>query len=420
MKFAVDRQHRLPLFVFIVGVMVAISATLLLAIPTLDPPAEDMALLALFLSGSGALTIFLAYILYRLGLVSWFQSLRWALVATIGITVLLIFINVWVTAQLMFLDAHDLTLNTLLLVFAGLTAIAFGYFISSAMIENVQKIAQAANRLSQGDLSVRIPVTGNDELADLARAFNNMATNLQELDEQKRQLEQTRRDLIAWVSHDLRTPLATMRAMIEAISDGVVSDEETISRYMKNTQGEIKHLSQLIDDLFELAQLDAGHYDFTREPSSLSDLISDTLESMRAQIAAHNINLTGKVDGRIDPVLMAPEKIQRVLYNLISNAIRHTPPGGEIQLNARLAGNAVRIDIRDSGEGVKPEELPRIFERFYRGESARTRDGKNGQRGVGLGLAIVRGLVEAHEGKIWVESKPGEGATFSFTLPLAS
>ena len=333
MKFAVDRQHRLPLFVFIVGVMVAISATLLLAIPTLDPPAEDMALLALFLSGSGALTIFLAYILYRLGLVSWFQSLRWALVATIGITVLLIFINVWVTAQLMFLDAHDLTLNTLLLVFAGLTAIAFGYFISSAMIENVQKIAQAANRLSQGDLSVRIPVTGNDELADLARAFNNMATNLQELDEQKRQLEQTRRDLIAWVSHDLRTPLATMRAMIEAISDGVVSDEETISRYMKNTQGEIKHLSQLIDDLFELAQLDAGHYDFTREPSSLSDLISDTLESMRAQIAAHNINLTGKVDGRIDPVLMAPEKIQRVLYNLISNAIRHTPPGGEIQLN---------------------------------------------------------------------------------------
>ena len=253
MRFAIDRQHRLPLFVFIVGVMVAISATLLLAIPTLDPPAEDMALLALFLSGSGALTIFLAYILYRLGLVSWFQSLRWALVATIGITVLLIFINVWVTAQLMFLDAHDLTLNTLLLVFAGLTAIAFGYFISSAMIENVQKIAQAANRLSQGDLSVRIPVTGNDELADLARAFNNMATNLQELDEQKRQLEQTRRDLIAWVSHDLRTPLATMRAMIEAISDGVVSDEETISRYMKNTQGEIKHLSQLIDDLFELA-----------------------------------------------------------------------------------------------------------------------------------------------------------------------
>jgi signal transduction histidine kinase len=412
------RKKHLPLMVFAVGVLIAISLTLLLAIPTLGPPSKDMAQLALFLSGSGVLTILLSYALYRLGLVGWFQSLRWTLLATIGVTVLLIFINVWFTAKLMFIDSHDLTLNTLLLVFAGLTAIAFGYFISSAMIENVQKVAQAAGNLASGDLSTRVPVTGNDELADLARAFNDMATTLQEVDEQKRQLEQTRRDLIAWVSHDLRTPLASLRAMIEAIADGVVDDEATIARYLKNSQGEIKHLSQLIDDLFELAQLDAGHYDFTREPSSLSDLISDTLEAMRAQVGPQNVSLEGTVSGEIDPVLMAPEKIQRVLYNLIGNAVRHTPPGGRIAVTARLAEQGVQVDVSDTGEGLKPEDLPRVFDRFYRGESARSRDG-NGARGVGLGLAIVRGLVEAHEGKIWVESQPGKGATFSFTLPRA-
>jgi signal transduction histidine kinase len=242
---------------------------------------------------------------------------------------------------------------------------------------------------------------------------------LQEVDEQKRQLEQTRRDLIAWVSHDLRTPLASLRAMIEALADGVVTDEATVARYLKNSQGEIKHLSQLIDDLFELAQLDAGHYDFTREPSSLSDLISDTLEAMRAQVKPHQVSLEGTVSGEIDPVMMAPEKIQRVLYNLIGNAVRHTPPGGRIAVTARLAEQGVQVDVSDTGEGLKAEDLPRVFDRFYRGESARTRD-DNGTRGVGLGLAIVRGLVEAHEGKIWVESQPGQGATFSFTLPRAS
>jgi len=411
-------HHRFPLLVFILGVLGAIAATLILALPTLDPPAEDMAVLAFYLTTSGILTVLLAYMLYRLGLVSWFQSLRWALLATIVITVLLIFLNVWVTAQLMFIDTHDLTLNTLLLIFAGITAIGFGYFISSALIENVQRVAEAAEKLSLGDLSARVPVMGNDELAELARAFNRMAKSLQEVDAQKQQLEQTRRDLITWVSHDLRTPLASMRAMIEAIADGVVDDAETVNRYLAKTQSEIKHLSQLIDNLFELAQLDAGHYDFQREPSSLSDLISDTLESMRAQVAAQGIQLQGKVEGRIDPVLMAPEKIQRVLYNLISNAMRHTPSGGAITLQARLIENAVQIDISDTGEGIKSQDLPRIFESFYRGESARSQNGDGG-RGVGLGLAIVRGLVEAHQGKIWVNSTPGKGATFSFSLPKA-
>ncbi|MEP7286825.1 MAG: ATP-binding protein [Chloroflexota bacterium] len=415
LRFAIEH----PLFAFAFGVLLALSLVIAIAGPMLDAPPNDVLLLMLFLSSTGGLSVLTSFALYKFGLAHWFSSLRWALLAMVVLTVVLIFVNVWITAQLMFIKQHDLILTALLLVFAGLSAISFGFFISSALTERISNLTNGAERLASGDLSTRVEVIGKDELTSLAATFNRMATRLEEADAQKRLLEQTRRDLIAWVSHDLRTPLASIRVMVEAMADGVVSDPDTVQRYLHNAQGEIQHLSRLIDDLFELAQLDAGRVELHMEPSSLRDLISDTLESMRAQAERRNITLSGQVDDKVDIVVMASEKIQRVLDNLIGNALRHTPPGGKVMLQAQLAGDSVRVEIADSGEGIAPEDIPHVFESFFRGEKSRARDDQ-GVRGAGLGLAIAKGLVEAHGGHIWVNSQPNRGATFAFTLPYFS
>src|SRR5258708_8172332 len=406
---------RYPLLIFALGVLLALSLVIVIVGPVLEAPPNDIFLLMLFLASTGGVSVMASYALYKLGLVHWFRSLRWALLAVIAMTVLLIFLNVWVTARLMFIKQQDLILTTLLLLFAGLCAISFGFFISAALTERISRLTQGADRLASGDLTARVKVVGKDEVASLAETFNRMAMRLEEAAAQKEIVEQTRRDLITWVSHDLRTPLASLRVVVEAMADGVVSDQDTVQRYLANAQGEIQHLSRLIDDLFELAQLDAQHVALHAEPASLRDLMSDTLESMHAQADQRNITLTGSVDD-VDVVRMAPDKIQRVLNNLIGNALRHTPPGGAVTLRAHADGSEVRVEIVDSGEGISDEDLPHVFESFYRGEKSRARD-EQGIRGAGLGLAIAKGLVEAHGGRIWVESTPGHGSRFIFSLP---
>jgi signal transduction histidine kinase len=407
---------RHALLTFVLGVLLALIIVTVITVTMLKAPTSDVLLLLLYLGSTGTVTIVVAYVLYRLGLTSWFPSVRWALLAAITLTVILVFLNVWVTAKLMFIELHDFRLTTLLLIFAGLSGISFGFFISAALTERIHKLADGTEQIAAGDLSVRVEIPGNDELASLAKTFNAMVTRLDEADKEKRALEQTRRDLVAWVSHDLRTPLASMRVMLEAMSDGVVTDAETVQRYLRDTQTEIRHLSRLIDDLFELAQLDAGHLALNLESSSLRDLISDTLTSMHAHAERRKIKLEGHVDQGIDPVVMAPDKIQRVLDNLIGNALRHTPPGGQVTLEVHSMGDKVQVEVADTGDGIAPNDLPHIFESFFRGEKSRSRDDQ-GLRGVGLGLAIAKGLVEAHGGRIWVKSEPGHGSTFAFTLP---
>ncbi len=414
------RPKAKSILAFLAGIGLAMLGGLTVITATLRPGSEDLAFLVIFMSGSGFITISVSYFLYRRGLARWFRSLRWALLVTVIMTVVLIFVNVWVTARLMFISYHDLALTTALMVYAGVTAIVFGFFISRTITDSIGELASTAEKLAQGDLSARLDIRGNDELAKLSETFNWMASNLQEIDEQKRTIEQTRRNLIAWVSHDLRTPLASMRVMIEALQDGVVSDEETVSRYLHKTRGEIEHLNSLINDLFELAQIDVGHIHMDYQNASMCDLISDTIGSMMARAKHKQILLDGQVRADIDPVFMAPDKIQRVLYNLVDNALQHTPEGGKVKLNAYSQTNDIRVDVYNTGSQIAPDDLPHIFSSFYRGERSRKRDA-HGSRGAGLGLAITRGLIEAHGGKIWLEANPQEGGiTFSFTLPRDS
>jgi two-component system sensor histidine kinase VicK len=203
--------------------------------------------------------------------------------------------------------------------------------------------------------------------------------------------------------------------MIDALADGIVTDSETVARYLRLSQGEINRMSKLIDDLFELAQLDAGYQDLNFEWIALSDLVSDTLESFAARAEAQNVILEGYVDPKVDPILAAPDKLSRILDNLIGNALRHTPKEGRIKLHASVEEDCTQIQIEDTGTGISSKDLPHIFDRFYRGEKSRARQQED--HGVGLGLAIVKGLVEAHGGNIQVESELEKGTKFLFSLP---
>lgn len=407
---------RYPLLILFSATSFALLIALWIVDTNLDLPAAKMQDFVIALVSSGVFTMVVAYTSYRFELIRWLPSLHWALVVIIGLAVGLISINIWVTVQLMFISEEDLVVTAALLIFAGITSIVTGVFVASAMITRIQRLSQAADRLAGGQLDTRLTVVGNDELAAFARRFNWMAESLQQLDAKKRAIEQTRRDLIAGVSHDLRTPLTSIRAMLEAMNDGVVSDPDTINRYIGTSLAEINNLSHLIDDLFQLAQLDAGHIEAKFENASLYDLISDIISSMSAKAARQYIKLNCELSEDLDPVYMASDKIQRVLYNLLDNAIRYTPAYGEVTLRAILQGDSVQVEVHNTGDAIDPTHLPRIFDSFYRGESSRVQQA-DGQRSTGLGLAIARRFIEIHRGKIEVDSRPNDGTTFRFVIP---
>ncbi len=398
---------------YTLGILAILAFSLVIFVWVMRPPMEDLRAMARFLTFTAVISVLVGYLAYRLGWMERSPSLHLTLMGMYALASVLAFINVWVTATLMFLNQHDLRLATVLLVFAGGIAMVFGYFLSSAITDRLQAIQNVAEQVQQGNLEARVNVHGNDELAALGKTFNQTTARLQEAAQKQRELETLRRDLIAWAGHDLQTPLASVRAIVEALADGVVEDPATTQRYLRTAQRDVQSLSLLIDDLFQMAQLDAGGLTLNRELASLSDLISDTLESFSELASRQQVALSGEVTGEVDPVYMDVQRIGRVLNNLISNALRHTPPGGSIQVHAARSPQGVRVEVRDSGEGILDTDIPHIFERFYRGEKSRSRS----TGGAGLGLAISRGIVEAHGGQIGVESAPGAGACFHFILP---
>jgi signal transduction histidine kinase len=315
-------------------------------------------------------------------------------------------------SRAMFISEHDLAILLTMLLFAAL--LAFGFSLRGAMpiARRVARVRRGTAQLANGDLETELPVDGHDEISQLSADFNRMAAALREAVAREREMEQARRDLIAAVSHDLRTPLASARALIEAVADGVAADPETEARYLSSARNELAKLGRLVDDLFELAQIDAGVLRLELEEASLHDLISDTLSSFHPQAESRGVRLVGEVSEGVDPVLMSPSKLQCVLYNLVSNALRHTTADGTVALRAMPEGKVIQVEVADTGEGISPDDLPRVFERSYKGEKSRTRREEDFAPGAGLGLAIARGLVEAHGRRISVESRPGYGSRF--------
>lgn len=410
-------MNRYPLLMLALGMFSALTAAVLIVTLNLNPPPDDIRLLVMFMTATGGVTVIVAYLIYRLGRARWFPSLRWLLLIIVVITVLLVLLNVWVTAHLMFISEHDLILTAALLLFAGVTAVMFGIVVAGTFSTRIIDLSDAARHIAAGQLETRLTIKGSDELTEFARTFNWMADNLEKLDQQKRMVEQTRRDLIAWVSHDLRTPMTSIRAMLEAIIDEIVTDQESQRRYIGRALGEVNHLDHLINDLFELAKLDTGHIEGRFVRASLRDLISDVISTMNARAIAAKISLEGIIEENIDPVYLVPDKIQRAITNLIDNALRYTLTGGAITIRAYcVSPDCIRVDVHNTGSYIEPEDLPHIFTSFFRVERARPR-AEDGRRGTGLGLAIARGFVEMHRGRLWAESVPGKGTTFCMELP---
>ncbi len=397
------------------GTLLIVALSLAFFNMLMSPPTNELGLMALFLGITAFISALVGYAAYRFGWVNLSPTLRWTLLGGYGLASILTFFNVWFSAQLMFASQHDLLLAIVLLVFAGGIAMILGYFLSSTVTDRINLLKEAAEKLARGDLQTRVPVNGLDEVAALSTTFNQMAEQLQIADQKQRELESLRRDLIAWVGHDLQTPLASMRAILEALSDGVVDEPEMVKRYLLTAQRDVMSLSALIDDLFQMSQLDAGGFPLQRAPASLSDLVSDTLESFSQLAKQQEITLEGQVESDVDPVLMDTQAIGRVFNNLISNALRHTPNQGRVSVWVRRGRSGVDVTVSDTGEGIRARDIPHIFERFYRGDASRSRN--RGTSGAGLGLAIARGIVEAHGGYIQVQSEPGQGTQFTFHLP---
>ncbi len=398
----------------VIGILLIIVISLGIFFLVMLPPMKELGLMALYLGITALASALAGYIAYRLGWINYSPALRWTLLGGYALASVLTFFNVWFSAQMMFASEHDLLLAIVLLVFAGGMAMVLGYFLSSTVTERIHLLQGAAESLAGGNLQTRVPVNGQDEVAALAVTFNQMAEQLQAADKKQRELDTMRRDLIAWVSHDLQTPLTSIRAILEALSDGVVDDPGTVKRYLNTAQRDVKNLSALIDDLFQMAQLDAGGFPLHRAKSSLGDLLSDTLESFTELAKQGEITLEGNVDPDVDPVMMDTQAIGRVLNNLIGNALRYTSPRGRVSVWVRRTSQGVEVTVNDTGEGIRTEDIPHVFERFYRGDASRSRTRGSG---AGLGLAIARGIVRAHGGDIKVDSQIGKGTQFTFTIP---
>jgi signal transduction histidine kinase len=394
-------------------------ALALCAASVLGVPPADLTAVAVLLGVAGGGSGLLALLLIRPSVLGRLGGVRAQLVGAGLIGSLLLLGMMLAGARAMFISGHDLSLLLTMLTFAAALSVGFALLYSIPLSSRIQRVRAGTERIAGGQLSSEVRVDGHDEVALLADDFNRMAQALEQAAEREREMEQARRDLIAAVSHDLRTPLASTRALIEALSDGVAADQQTESRYLSSASRELEHLSRLVDDLFELARIDAGLLELTLEAASLHDLISDTISSFQPQAEQKGVRLAGEVVGDVDPVLANPPRLQRILHNLVSNALRHTPADGAVTLRATRAGEGVRVEVSDTGEGIAAEDLPRVFERSFRAERSRTRPEKNDAPGAGLGLAIAHGLVEAHGGTMDVESDLGRGSRFHFTLKRA-
>ncbi len=288
---------------------------------------------------------------------------------------------------------------------AAVLGLALGLVIARGLSAPLQSLSAAARRIARGDLSQRVPEKGSDEIVALAHSFNEMAAALAKA-------ETLRQNLVADVAHELRTPLTVLQGNLRAILDGVYQpDNAEITRLYDQT----RHLIRLVNDLRELTQAEAGQLPLNRVSVNLNTLARDTLSLFEPVAAAENITLHTDLPADLPPIAADRARLSQVLHNLLANAIRHTPAGGTVTLRGGSDADSVWLAVSDTGEGIAPEDLPHVFDRFYRADRARARS----TGGSGLGLAIARAIIAAHGGKISAASDgiAGRGSTFTIRLP---
>lgn len=337
------------------------------------------------------------------------RSLAVSLAVVVIAAVAAMFAGTLAVAWAMFLSRHDLTVVTTVVAVAAVVSLAMALLLGRWVVAGSRALTDAARSFGeQGDFSAPAsPATA--ELAALSRELAATSVKLAESRERERSLDASRRELVAWISHDLRTPLAGLRAMAEALEDGIAQDP---SRYHRQIRTEVERLSSMVGDLFELSRIQAGALSLSLARMSVYDLVGDAIAGVDPLAREHGVRLVG------NPVEAAPVEVDgkemtRVLGNLLVNAIRRTPADGTVAVAAHRRADTVVLSVTDGCGGIPEEDLPRVFDTGWRGSDARTPPA-----GAGLGLAIVRGIVEAHAGRAGVRNVPG-GCRFEVTLPLA-
>ncbi|MEO8696818.1 MAG: HAMP domain-containing sensor histidine kinase [Acidimicrobiales bacterium] len=321
--------------------------------------------------------------------------------------------GVLLAARWMFIEQHDVSVLAVVLVASSAVALGAATRLGASFEREAESVVALARQLAEpAPASTTRRATNTEEMRRVTAELHDVSRRLEASREREQNLETSRRELVAWVSHDLRSPIAAVRAMAEALEDRVVDDGESVDRYHRLIRQETERLSQLVDDLFELSRITAGALAPDDTTLPLGQLINDVLDSVSTAAHSRGIDVVAQIDDTFD-ALVPGSYLRRALQNVMDNAIRHTPVGGTVSLGWSTGEGFLRIDVSDECGGIPTSDLPRVFDVAFRGDTARTRD----HGGGGLGLAIARGLLDLHHGTIEVDNR-GAGCRFSLRLPV--
>jgi signal transduction histidine kinase len=345
---------------------------------------------------------------------SWAGSLPRQFAIAVGLAVAPILIALVMFGWLMVISGDAVAEIAAIVVAAGAVAVGGARLFAQQITNDVSAIGRGLDAVARGDRDVTIETAARDELRGLAESANAMIVQLAAEERARTQSEEARRNLVAAVSHDLRTPITSLQLLTEAIGDDIVDGDQRRA-YVDRMRTHIGALSALIDDLFELSRLEAGDITWSLHQVELHELVEETIEAMRVQADAKGVHVTATVPDELTVARANPEKLQRVLFNLIQNAIRHTPADGSVVVRAEPSSGHIEIEVADTGTGIAPDDRASVFTAFYRGGSGAARTGE----GAGLGLAVSRAIVEAHGGRIWLPESD-QGTRVRFSLPAIS
>jgi len=406
------RRSVAPFLWFVVALLSLYLATVGLFWIFVAPTQTDLQIMAAVLGSATAVVGWGGFLAYRKHWI--YRVLRVGTVvwAAYLLAAALILVIVWFVAQLLFINPYDVVLVAIVMLFASGVVVSIGYIQSAALSEKLESLSGAAELLAMGRYHVRVEIDDNDELSRLASIFNVMASQLEAAARKEHQLDLLRRDLMVWIGYDLRVPLMSTRTMVESITEGLVSDPEIIDRYLQIAKRDINVLSDLVDDLYDMAQLDTNGIRLERAPTRICDLIDLTMADLAQEALQKKVSLTSRCAADVPVVAMDMRQMARAMNNLARDAIHRVPKGGSVRINAYPTRSGVLIEIADFYEGTRPEDIATTLKLFFGEDDVRSQTNETTR----LRLALANAIVRAHGSTIRLQRIGDQGLRLVFAL----